>query len=142
MTDKVLCSKSIWSNYHRLSCGGKPAVTRDGKPYCKRHDPSPEYGRTDTWYSWEKYAEVSNLLTHVVTSYTSKTISILAGGRAKAQRESIEGYYPTRDAAIEARRDLLFQRTKSAKEVLDAATKAWAHFTLTYPKGGTNGKAE
>jgi len=38
------CSEEVWfDNWHKSQCSKKVVVERDGKPYCKIHD--PEYIR-------------------------------------------------------------------------------------------------
>lgn len=41
--DNKCCEKvsdnSQWGSFHPHQCSGKPFVERDGKTYCKRHDP-------------------------------------------------------------------------------------------------------
>jgi len=37
---KKECSERIWQNWHTYNCSKKPIVEKDGKNYCKIHDPA------------------------------------------------------------------------------------------------------
>ena len=37
--DEDRCSATVWSNYHDNRCSRKAVVQRDGKGYCRQHDP-------------------------------------------------------------------------------------------------------
>ena len=38
-TESVWCSKKMWANFYSHRCSRKGVVEREGKFYCKQHDP-------------------------------------------------------------------------------------------------------
>lgn len=74
--NKAYCVKQIWSGFGDHQCSRKIKVTRDGKGYCKQHDPVEVERRQKAQSAkWKAEAEERDA----------------KWGRAKAEREACEG---------------------------------------------------
>lgn len=74
MTER--CSKKLWSNYGDYQCSHKGVVCRNGKWYCKQHDPG-DHEKAQTW--WEVRASFRRIDPVQVLSETSSTIKTKSG---------------------------------------------------------------
>lgn len=45
------CGVEVWADYGSHSCGVKASIERNGKFYCKRHDPEREKAKKAAWNS-------------------------------------------------------------------------------------------
>ena len=53
------CSETIMRDFHSYPCSRKAAITRDGKGYCRQHDPVARKEKSDAAYAkWKTDAEL------------------------------------------------------------------------------------
>lgn len=136
--DATKCQETVMHNYWRSQCQTKPKVVRDGKPYCAKHDPDPQYTVREIWYRWW-CAELEEV---IVVAYSEHQVQWLPKEYKRARREDRKGFFQTREAAIEDRRRYLTNVVSGYEETVKSYLKVLDKFNQEYPQGETNGKTE
>lgn len=106
-------------NYHKA----RATINTAGRAYLKQN--KPEKSKTETWWKWG----YGSLMSEEFASSTDATL-IQLNGRKKSKSTNWEAWYPSREAAMEARRIELESAVKHAEARLKGAREELDNFKV------------